>query len=89
MVSKPATKRRGEYKCRKWELYLKLRDQQLKTNLYIQRLIYLNLIENANQKTTTDIHTQKKKQPKHTLKRVTKPQENRTEKEGKKKDLQK
>ena len=35
MISKPATMRKGEYKCRKWELHLKLRDQQLKTNLYI------------------------------------------------------
>ena len=31
MISKLATIRRGEYKCRKWELHLKLRDQQLKT----------------------------------------------------------
>ena len=35
MISKQATMRRREYKCRKWELHLKLRDQQLKTTLYI------------------------------------------------------
>ena len=30
-ISKSATMRRGEYKCRKWELHVKLRDQKLKT----------------------------------------------------------
>ena len=40
MISKPATVRRGEYKCRKWELHLKLRDQQLTTTLYTYRLLY-------------------------------------------------
>ena len=68
MISKLATVRRGEHKCRKWELHLKLRDKQLKTILYIYRLLYQNLMGNANQKTTTDIHTKKKKQPKHNTK---------------------
>ena len=54
MVSKPATMRRGQYKCRKWELHLKLRDEQLKTTLYIYRLLYQHLMQNANQKTTID-----------------------------------
>ena len=34
MISKPAIMK-GEYKFRKWEIYLILRDQQLKTTLYI------------------------------------------------------
>ena len=42
--------RRGEYKCRKWELHLKLRDQQLKTTLYMYRLLYQNFMGNATQK---------------------------------------
>ena len=49
--------RRGEYKCRKWELHLKLRHQQLKTTLYIYRLLYQNLMRNANQEPTKDTHT--------------------------------
>ena len=34
--------RREEHNCRKWELHLKLRNQQLKRNLYI----YIKLIKN-------------------------------------------
>ena len=51
MISKPATMRRGEYKRKKCTLHLKLRDQQIKTTLYIYRLLYQNIIEPANQKT--------------------------------------
>ena len=58
-VSKTATMSRGEYKCRKWELHLKLRDQQLKTTLYIYRLLYCNLMGNANKK-LQQVHTQKR-----------------------------
>ena len=68
MISKPATMRRGDYKCRKWELHLKLRDQQFKTTLYIYRLLYQNLMGTANQKSTIDTHTKKTKQPKHNTK---------------------
>ena len=78
MISKPAAMRRGEYKCRKWELHLKLRDQQLTTNLcvykyiytyiYLYRLLYQNLMGNANKKITIDTHTTKKKQPKYNTK---------------------
>ena len=61
MISNPANIGR-EYKCRKWELHLRLRDQQLKTTLfYIYRLLYQNLMGNANQKTTKDTHTKKEK----------------------------
>ena len=55
-------------KCRKWELHLKLRDQQGKKNLYIYRLLYQNFMGNANQKSTIDTLTKKKKQPKHNTK---------------------
>ena len=68
MISKPASMRRGEYKCKKCTLHLKLRDQQIKTTLYIYRLLYQNIIEPANQKTKIDTHTKKKMQPKHNTK---------------------
>ena len=41
MIPKPATMRRGEYQCRKWELHLKLRDQQIKTTLCVCIYIYI------------------------------------------------
>ena len=46
----------------------KLRDQQLKTILYIYGLLYQNLMATANQKSTIDTHTKKKKQSKHNTK---------------------
>ena len=60
--------RRGEYKCRILEMHLKLRGQQLKTKLYIYRLLYQNLIVTTNQKSTIDRHAKKKKQSKHNTK---------------------
>ena len=68
VISKAAAVRRGKYKCRKWQLQLKLRDQPLKTTLYIYRLLYQNLMGRANQKTTIDTHTKKIKQHKHNTK---------------------
>ena len=65
------------------------RDQQLKTTLYIYRLLYQNLMGTANQKITIDTHTKKKKQPQNNIKMVTKPPEKRTKEAGKKEDLQK
>ena len=41
MTSKPAIVRRGEYKCRILEMHLKLRDQQIKTILYINIDCYI------------------------------------------------
>ena len=35
MISKPVIVRGGEYKCRIFEMHLKLRDQQLKTIMYV------------------------------------------------------
>ena len=77
MISKPATMRRGEYKCRKWELHLKLRDQQLTTTSYIYRVQYQNHRQATNQKSTIDTHTKRKHNPNTTLKIVIKLQEKR------------
>ena len=49
-------------------MHLKLRDQQLKTILYIYRLLHQDLMVTINQKSTTDTHKKKKKQPKHNSK---------------------
>ena len=42
-------------------MHLKLRDQQLKTIMYIYRQLYENLMANTNQKSIIDIHTHKQK----------------------------
>ena len=47
-ISKPATVRKGVYRCRILEMYLKCTDQELKTILYIYRLLYQNLMGTAN-----------------------------------------
>ena len=53
-------------KCGILEMHLKLRDQLLKTTLYIHRLLYQNLMVTTNQKSTIDTYTRKKKkQSKH------------------------
>ena len=80
MISKQATMRRGERKCQKEELHLKLRNQQLKTTLYIDKLLYQNLMGNTNQKTIIDTHTKRKSKPNITLNMVIKQQENRIKK---------
>ena len=69
MISKPAIMRRGEYKCRILKMHLKLRDHKLKQScIYIYRLLYQNLMVTANQKSTIDIHTKKKKESKYNTK---------------------
>ena len=66
------------------------RDQQLKTALYIYRLLYQNFMGTAIPKTTVETHTHKEKiNPNTTLKIVIKSQEWRIKEEGKKKDPQK
>ena len=85
MISKPAIMRRGEYKFRILEMHLKLTVNQLKTNFYIYRPLYQNLMETINQKTTLDIHTKNKKESKHNTKhshQITR-KENKREKEEK------
>ena len=49
-------------------MHLKLRDQQLKTILYIYRLLYQNFMVTTNQKSVIDTHTNKKKQSKQNVK---------------------
>ena len=44
---------------------MQLRGQQLKTILYIYRLLYQNFMGTSNQKPTTDTNTNKKKQSKY------------------------
>ena len=46
--------RRGGYKGRTLEMHLQLREQQLKTILYIDRLLYQDIRITANQKSTID-----------------------------------
>ena len=66
MILKPATMRREEQEFREWELHLKLRDQQLKTTLHMYRLLYQNLMGNANQKATVDTYKKEREtQRKH------------------------
>ena len=83
MVSKPASVRRQEDKCRILEMNLKLRDQKLKTILFIYRLLHQNLTVTTNQKPTIDTHT-KESNPHMKLRRVIKSQK-RTNEEGNKK----
>ena len=54
--------RRGGYKCRTLEMNLQLREQQLKTISYTYRLLYQNFRVTANQKSTIDTQTNKKKE---------------------------
>ena len=72
-MSKPVNMRGEDYKCRLFNIHLKLRDQQLKNNhvyIYIERerLLYQNLMVTTNQKSIIDIHTKKKKGSKHNTK---------------------
>ena len=48
------------------EMHLKLKDQQVKTILFIYRLLYQSLMVTTNLKST--IETQKRKQTKHNTK---------------------
>ena len=68
MISNPAVMRRRKYKCRILKMHLRLRDEQLKTILYIYRLLHENITVTTNQKSTIDIHTKKKKESKHNTK---------------------
>ena len=49
-------------------MHLQLRDQQLKTILYMYRLLNQNFRVTANQKSTIDTQTNKKNQPKYNTK---------------------
>ena len=70
--------RRGGYKCRTQERHLQLKDQPLKTisymymymciYIYVKTLLYQNFRVTANQKSTIDTHTNKKKQSNYNTK---------------------
>ena len=63
MISKTVVIRRGMYKLRCFfKMYLKLRDELLKTITYIHRLLHKNLTVTANQNSIINIHTTKKKE---------------------------
>ena len=47
------------------QMHFQLRDQQLKTILYMYRLLHQNFRETANQKSTIDTQTNKKNQLKY------------------------
>ena len=49
-------------------MHSKLKDQQLKTILFIYRMLYQNLMVTTNWKSTIDKQTQKKKESKHNTK---------------------
>ena len=51
---------RREYKCKILKMHFKLRDQQLKTILYIYSLVYQNS-GNHKQKIIIDTHTHQEK----------------------------
>ena len=74
MPPKSEIVRRGGYKCRTLEMYLQLRDQQIKTIIYIyiyrerERDSYQNFRKTANQKSTIDTQTNKKNQLKYNTK---------------------
>ena len=58
----------GENKCRVFKMHLKLRDQQLKTIMYLYRLLHKNLMVTTHQKSIIDIHTKNEMEPKHNTK---------------------
>ena len=78
--------RRGGYKCRTLEIHLE-------TNNIKQSHIYIDSYQNfkitANQKSTIDKPTNKKNQLQYNTKESIKPEEERTRKQGKKKEQQK
>ena len=89
MIYKQVIMRGAEYKCRLFEMHLKLRNQQLKTIMYVYRPLYQNLMVTENQKSIIDIHTRRKTQTKKKSKHNTKDshqitsEENKREKEEK------
>ena len=87
-TSKQAKMRR-EHKCRILEIHLKLREEQLKTILYVYRLLYQNLMITLNQVSTIDTHTQKEKTKHKHNKIVSKLQENKRERKEKRPTKQK
>ena len=66
MISKPVIMRKAEYKCRTLEMHLKLKDQQLKSIIYIYMDCCIKPHGNCKPKILR--YTQKKKkQSKHNM----------------------
>ena len=85
MISKLASMRCGEYKCRTLKMHLKLRDQQDETILHTYRWIYHNIRGTVSQITIMVTYIKKKNQAKHNTKhgqQITRQQKE----EGNKKD---
>ena len=76
MISKPAIVRKGKYNYRILEMQLKLKDQQLKTILYVYSLLYQNSMVTSNRKSAIDTH-RRIRNPNTTLQLVIKSQENK------------
>ena len=88
-ISKPAIVRRVQ--CRILGMHLKLRDQELKTSVYIYRLLYQNIMVTTNQKSTINTQTTKKKSSKHNAKdshRATREENKRREEKRPTKHIQ-
>ena len=68
MPPKTEIVRTGGYQCRRLEMHLQLRDQQLKTISHIYIDSYQNFRITANPKSTIDTHTNKKNQRKYDTK---------------------
>ena len=60
MISKPVILRAGEYKCRIFEMHLKLRDQKPKNTMYIIQTAMLDVMVTTKQKPKMDMHTKKR-----------------------------
>ena len=88
VISKPATMRRRGYKCRKWELPLKLRDQQLKTT-FIYTECYIKCHRKCKQKTCNRYTHKKEKQQKHNIKNGLQTTRQEDKREGEEKRLTK
>ena len=65
MISKLASMRRGEDKCRTLKMHLKLRDQQPETILHTYRWIYQNIVGTINQIIVMVTHIKKKNPAKY------------------------
>ena len=83
MISKLASMRRGEDKCKTIKMHLTLRDQQPETILHICDWLYQNIAEMTNQKTIMDTYIKKKKQSKHNVKMVRESREDKRREENK------
>ena len=99
MISKPVIMRGRDYKCRIFEIHLKLRDKQLKTIMYVYVCVYTHthththtqtaiskLHGNCKPKCIIDTYTHTQKKESNTrLKKVIKSEEKKTKEERKNK----